>query len=68
MTAQEELTLLQTAYTAILTGGVQEYALKDRSVSKLDINWMSKRIDQLRAQVQRETYGMFNAARFRRDD
>lgn len=68
MTAQEELTLLETAYEALLSGGAQEYALKDRSVTKLDAAWMSQRIDTLRAQVQRQTYGMFNAARFRRDD
>jgi hypothetical protein len=68
MTAEAELALLETAYEAILTGGAQEYSLKDRSVTKLDIGWMSQRIDALRAQVQRQTYGMFNAARFRRDD
>lgn len=68
MTAAEELALLEAAYEALLTGGVQSYALKDRQVTRLDAVWIAKRIDALRAQVERASYGMFNAARFRRDD
>ena len=65
MTAQEELTLLETAYTSLLTGGVQSYTINNRSVTKLDFSWMIKRIDQLRAQVARETTGGWFAAQFR---
>jgi hypothetical protein len=65
MTNQEELTLLETAYTTLLGGGVQSYSINGRSVTRLDFSWMIKRIDQLRAAVARETTGGWFAGQFR---
>jgi hypothetical protein len=56
MTAQEELTMLEAAYTSIMQGGaVQAYTINDRSVTKADLKWMSSRMDLLRRQVARQS-------------
>lgn len=68
MTAQAELTLLETAYEAILTGGVSSYSVNGRSLTKLDLAWIASRMDTLRAQVARETRGSFFAASFRKPE
>ena len=71
MTASEELTLLEAAYTALLQGGAQSYSINGRSLTKLDAVWMCKRMDTLRAQVVRDdptSGGMFSVARFRNPD
>lgn len=65
MTAQEELTMLETAYTAIMDRGVNSYSVNGRQLTMLDVRWMTERIDILRATVNRGTNGMFNAARNR---
>lgn len=66
MTAAAELALLETAYTAMLTGGaVQSYTVAGRTVTKADIKWLTGRIDQLRRQVSRESSsGAAAVARF----
>ncbi len=64
--AQEELTALETAYSAILYKGAQSYSIDGRQLTGLDIKWMASRIDTLRAIVYREsTGGMFSVARNR---
>lgn len=65
MTASEELTLLESAYTTYLTTGVASYSVDGRSVTRVSIEWLTKRIDQLRSQVARETTGSFYAAQLR---
>ena len=65
MDPQTELTLLETAYTALLSGNAQEYTIGSRRVTKLDAAWLTKRMDVLRAQVIRQTYGMAWAAQNR---
>lgn len=66
MTAQEELTALETAYSAWIGAGCpQAYSYNGRMVTKASADWMSKRIDQLRAVVARNTGSMFFASQFR---
>lgn len=61
MTATEELTLLEAAYSAWLTAGCpQSYTTPaGMSVTKANADWMAKRIDVLRAQVNAQTNGSF---------
>jgi hypothetical protein len=66
MTPQDELTLLEAAYTALLTGGVQSYSIGGRSVTKNDIKFITERMDLLRRQVSRQSQGMFYASQFRK--
>ena len=69
MTASEELTALETAYSEWIAAGCpQSYTTGDgRTVTRASAEWMSKRIDQLRAQVDRGTNSGFSVADFRRD-
>lgn len=66
MTPAEELTALESAYAALLSGGVQSYSINGRSLSRLDARWMAERMDQLRFLVARESNGgsPFLASRF----
>jgi hypothetical protein len=66
MTAQQELDLLETAYTSLLTGGVQSYTINGRSLTRLDFRYITERMDTLRAVVYRQTNGMMQAARNRK--
>ena len=68
MTAQEELTLLEEAYEALLTGGVQSYSINGRSLTRLNLTEITRRIDVLRAQVARAGTGLMRAARNRRPE
>ena len=69
MTAQEELTALETVYAAWINAGCpQSYSLNGRTVTKASAEWMSERIDELRAAVARQTTGSFYAAQFRRPE
>jgi hypothetical protein len=62
MTSQQELTLLETAYTNFLNGGaIQSYQVAGRMVTRADIKWMTQRIDVLRRQVSRESGGGMSA-------
>lgn len=60
-----ELTLLETAYASILSGGIKSYAVNGRMVTKLDLPWITTRMDQLRAIIFRQTNGMCSVGRFR---
>ncbi len=63
-----ELALLEAAYTAILAGQAQEYQIGTRRVTKLDMDWLTRRMDMLRAQVTRQTNGMVFAGQFRKPE
>lgn len=66
MTLAEELTLLEAAYSAFLSGGaVQSYTIGTRSTTKANAKWFTDRIDQIRAAIVRETDGGFQVAQFR---
>lgn len=65
MTPQDELTMLETAYATIITGGVQSYAINGRQLTRLDIQFITRRMDELRAIIYRQTNGMFQAAQNR---
>lgn len=59
MTPQEELTLLETAYTSALSrGGVTSYSIAGRSLT-VDVKWIVARMDLLRSEVARQSNGMF---------
>lgn len=65
MDAQTELTMLETAYTTIISGGVSSYSINGRALTILDLDTIIKRMDILRAAVYRQGNGMFHAARNR---
>jgi hypothetical protein len=65
MSIDEELTLLETAYSAILTKGVKSYRIGDRELTRLDLPFIATRMDQLRAASYRQSHGMMQAARNR---
>lgn len=69
MTVAEELTALETAYAAWIAAGCpQSYTTGDgRTVTRASAEWMSKRIDTLRAEVARGTTSGFSVADFRCD-
>jgi hypothetical protein len=68
MTANEELTLLENAYSAILTKGVKSYRVGDRELTRLDLPFITDRMDILRAAVQRASTGMAFVSQFRRPE
>lgn len=68
MTPQDELTLLEGAYSSILTGKVQSYTIGSRMVNKLNLQVIIDRMDILRAQIQRQTSGMSFVSQFRRPE
>jgi hypothetical protein len=65
MTATEELALLEAAYTSIITGGAQSYSINNRSITKLDIEWMTGRMEALRVIVDRQANGGVRVAQMR---
>jgi hypothetical protein len=68
MTIDQELTLLETAYSAILTKGVQSYKIGDRELTRLDLPFITARMDILRAQQIRATSGCSFASQFRKPE
>lgn len=69
MTAAQELASLESAYEAWIKAGCpQSYTHEGRTVTKASAEWMSKRIDDLRAVVARQTAGGFLGVRFRPDN
>lgn len=69
MTAQAELTLLETTYSAWLAAGCpQSYSIAGRAIQRASAEWFTKRIDELRRQVAREANGMFYAGVFRKPE
>jgi hypothetical protein len=65
MDAQTELNLLETAYQNYLGTGIVSYTVNGKSVQKVDIGWLTRRLDELRAIVYRQTNGLFQAAQNR---
>jgi hypothetical protein len=65
MTINEELSLLEDAYSAIMTKGVKSYRIGDRELTRLDLPFITSRMDQLRAASYRQSNGMMQAARNR---
>ncbi len=68
MTPQEELSLLETAYSQMLTGKIQSYQIDKRSVKYLDFKTLLARINEVRAECQRAATGAFTAAQFRPEE
>ena len=68
MDATTELNLLETAYTSLLTGGIQSYSINGRSVTKNNMTFIVARMDQLRAIVYRQSNGMCSVARMRKPE
>jgi hypothetical protein len=70
MTTAEELTKLTRAYSAWLDAGCPaSYTMEGTTVTRASAEWMSKRIDALRAAVARESSGSgFAVANFRNDN
>lgn len=50
---QARLTKIQAAINAILDGGVQSYTLDGRSLTKLDLAWLSREESRLNAKIAR---------------
>jgi len=68
MTAAQELSYLETSYEAWVKAGCpQSYTHEGRVVTRASADWMSKRIDQLRALVARSSSPGMAVANFRRD-
>lgn len=65
MTAQEELDMLEDAYESILTGKVQSYAVAGQQVTRLNLEFIVRRMDALRAAVARAANGGVFVARMR---
>lgn len=47
------LTKVQAAINAILDGGVQSYTLDGRSLTKLDLGWLTEEESRLSAKIAR---------------
>ncbi len=58
------LALVQAAITAILSGGMQSYAIDGQQVTKLDLDWLSREEAKLVAKIGRANRlgGAFRAA------
>jgi hypothetical protein len=50
---QSRLTKVQAAINAILDGGVQSYTLDGRSLTKLDLGWLTREESRLEAKIAR---------------
>lgn len=68
MDAAAELTLLEAAYTAIVTNGVKSYSVDGRSITYHDLPWLTERMDKLRVAVNRAANGMCSVAQMRRPE
>ncbi|SMO98960.1 hypothetical protein SAMN06265173_14815 [Thalassovita litoralis] len=51
------LTLIQAAITAILEGKVQSYDYEGLSVTRLDLDWLSREEERLIAKLNRRNRG-----------
>lgn len=60
-----ELTMLETAYTSLVTGRIKSYSINGRMTTYNDLAWLTTRMDQLRAIVYRQNNGMCSVARMR---
>ena len=68
MTPQAELTLLENAYTQMLSGKIQSYQIDKRSVKYLDFKTLLARINEVRAECARAATGAFAAGQFRPEE
>jgi len=50
---KSELTALQTAYTAMISGNAQEYSIAGRSVKRFDLKSIKAEIETLRSRIAR---------------
>ena len=65
MDPQTELNLLTTAYQNLLSGGIKEYSINGRTLTRLDAVWLVSRMDELRSMIYRQSNGMFAVGQFR---
>lgn len=64
-----ELALLETAYGNYITNGIAEYRTEGgRSVRRVNVEWMTTRMDQLRAIVYRQNNGICTVAQNRQPE
>lgn len=64
MTPAQELALINAAITAILEGKAQSYSMNGRDVTRLDLNDLWKRKNELEAAIARDS-SIFSVARMR---
>jgi hypothetical protein len=65
-TSQQLLDQIETAITALLTGGHSQYSIGSRSVTKLDLPSLFSERRLLQAEVSRESNGMVRLAKMAR--
>lgn len=63
--AQTELTAVNAAILAIVTGKAQSYSLHGRNVTRLDLTQLRELRKELEAVIARSSSGTFLLARFR---
>ena len=69
MTAQTELTALETSYLAWISAGMpQSYTINGRTFTRADMEKMTARLDWLRKLVDRETNGSTAVSAFRKPE
>jgi hypothetical protein len=67
MDAAALLTQVESAISALLTGGAESYSIGNRSVTKLDLDSLFKQRETLQREVQRSTgSGAFSLAKMGR--
>jgi hypothetical protein len=67
MDAAALLTQVESAISALLTGGAESYSIGNRSVTKLDLDSLFKQREALQREVQRSTgSGAFSLAKMGR--
>lgn len=66
--AQAELTAVNAAILAIVTGKAQSYSINGRTVTRLDLNSLRELRKELEAVIARASSGTFLLARFRQAD
>lgn len=60
--ASEWVNLLESAYEALLTGGVSSYSIAGRSFTKHDLATIREELDYWRASAAAETHGIVTIA------
>lgn len=66
MTAAQELSTLETVYAEWLAAGCpKQWQINGKQV-QVDTEFMTRRLNELRAQVARQTSGSFRLSQFRR--
>ncbi len=65
MTPQAELNMLEGIYANMLTSGLQRYEIDKKVGQYIDFKALCIRLEQVRAQVQRQATGAFTVAQNR---